>query len=236
MRVEANGAGGLRLRGEAVGQEPELICFDCDGVLVDSELLASQVMAACLAEFGVDLTPDEIVTLFTGKSAADAKALIHDTFGVDLPASYQARYDRLLFESFRERLQPVPGIAGTLAQLQRPSCVTSNSGHARLALTLDVTGLAGHFGPHVFSAEDVARGKPAPDLFFLAARRMGVDVQRCLVIDDSVAGIAGAVAAGARAIGFAGGAHIGPGHAARLEEAGACCVVDTAQELIALCT
>ncbi len=214
----------------------ELICFDCDGVLVDSEPLAAQTTADCLSEHGIGMTQAEALALFTGKSAEAGRQIIRDTYGIELPRAFHARYDRLLFQRFRDRLQPVPGMAEALAALRLPSCVTSNSGHARLTLSLNVTGLAAHFGPRVFSAEDVARGKPAPDLFFHAARRLGVDVRRCLVIDDSPSGIAGAVAAGARAIGFTGGCHTGPDHAARLKEARAFCTVRSAQELIPFCT
>ncbi|AJE47836.1 HAD family hydrolase [Celeribacter indicus] len=212
----------------------DLICFDCDGVLVDSEVLATRTTVDCLAELGIALSPAEAAALFTGKSAEAAHRALRDACGIALPATYQARFDRLLFRRFREELTPVPGIAELLARLHLPSCVTSNSGHARLALALRLTGLAGHFGSRVFSAADVAHGKPAPDLFHFAAGRLGADPRRCLVIDDSVSGIAGAVAAGARAIGFTGGSHSGPDHAARLRDAGAARVVGSAQELTAL--
>ncbi|MDY6859660.1 MAG: HAD-IA family hydrolase [Pseudomonadota bacterium] len=214
-------------------QRTDLICFDCDGVLVDSELLAAQTTAECLSELGINLTLPEAAALFTGKSAAAGQQIIRDTYGVDLPATYFARFDLLLFQRFRQQLKPVPGIADVLAALRLPSCVTSNSGKARLALTLGLTGLAEHFGYRVFSAEDVSRGKPAPDLFFLAANRLGADVRRCLVIDDSVTGVTGAVAAGARAVGFTGAGHVEQDHAARLKDAGASCVVNSAQELAA---
>jgi len=121
-----------------------------------------------------------------------------------------------------------------LTALRRPCCVTSNSGHDRLSLTLALTGLAEHFGPHVFSAEDVAKGKPSPDLFYFAAKRMGVEVTRCLVIDDSPTGIEGAVAAGAQAIGFTGGGHTTSDHIDRLMAAGACCTVASTRDLMPL--
>ena len=211
----------------------DLICFDCDGVLVDSERLAAQTTADLLAALGVDLTWQQASQLFTGKHAADAMQTLHETYGLVPPADYQQRFDGLLHQKFRAELRPVPGINTVLAALDRPCCVTSNSGHARLALSLSLTGLDRHFGPHVFSAEDVARGKPAPDLFHHAAARLGADIRRCVVIDDSVTGILGAVAAGATAIGFTGGSHGGPDLGDRLRAAGACCVVDSATGLIA---
>ncbi|WP_417271085.1 HAD family hydrolase [Celeribacter sp.] len=212
----------------------DLICFDCDGVLIASERLAAETTAECLAEFGVELTTDEVLATLLGKTAKDSAAYIRATFGVELPATYQELYTREVYQRFREQLQPVAGIAQVLEALRLPSCVTSNSGHERLALTLGLTGLAAHFGPRVFSADDVAQGKPAPDLFYFAAQRMGVEAQNCLVIDDSPTGIAGAVAAGARAIGFTGGGHTTPDHADQLMAAGAFCTVATAQDLIPL--
>ena len=171
----------------------DLICFDCDGVLVDSERLAAQTTADLLAALGVDLTWQQASQLFTGKHAADAMQTLHETYGLVPPADYQQRFDGLLHQKFRAELRPVPGINTVLAALDRPCCVTSNSGHARL----------------------------------------GADIRRCVVIDDSVTGILGAVAAGATAIGFTGGSHVGPDLGDRLRAAGACCVVDSATGLIA---
>jgi HAD superfamily hydrolase (TIGR01509 family) len=212
----------------------DLICFDCDGVLIASELLAAETTVDCLSELGVALTRDEVFATLTGKSAVDANAYIRKTCGIDLPDTYQAHYNALLYQRFREWLRPVAGITQVLAALRLPSCVTSNSGHDRLALTLELTGLADHFGPRVFSSEDVAQPKPAPDLFHFAAERMEVEARHCMVIDDSPTGIAGAVAAGAHAIGFTGGGYTTADHADRLMAAGACCTVATAQDLMPL--
>ncbi|MCA0920418.1 HAD family hydrolase [Pseudooceanicola nanhaiensis] len=212
----------------------ELICFDCDGVLVDSEVIATRTLVNCFAAMGVTTSVAEAGALFTGKSAEATRSIAQDRFGLELTPAFYALYDRLLYQRFRGQLRPVPGIAEVIAALSLPHCVTSNSGHARLELSLGLTGLARCFRDRVFSAEDVARGKPAPDLFFHAAARMGTDASRCTVIDDSVSGIAGAVAAGARAIGFTGGSHVDAGHAARLREAGACCIADSAAALAGL--
>lgn len=209
----------------------DLICFDCDGVLVDSEWLATETMVECLSSLGVKLSIAEASEMFTGKSAAHARDILRQELGVDLSPSMEARYDDLLLQRFHHQLRAVSGIRAVLSGLEVPSCVTSNSGHRRLALSLRLTGLAEHFGNNVFSAEDVAEGKPAPDLFYFAAARLGADVRRCTVIDDSVSGISGAVAAGAYAIGFTGGSHCGPESAATLLAAGASFVVGSAQEL-----
>ncbi|WP_375264166.1 HAD family hydrolase [Palleronia sp.] len=140
----------------------DLICFDCDGVLVDSELLAAQTTVDYLAELGIQVTRAEASALFTGKTAEAAREIIRNTYQVDLTARHTARFDLLLFQRFRARLRPMSGIADVLAALRIPSCVTSNSGHARLALALGLTGLADHSECRVFSGEDVAQGKPAP--------------------------------------------------------------------------
>ncbi|WP_136635844.1 HAD-IA family hydrolase [Pseudooceanicola onchidii] len=208
-----------------------LVCFDCDGVLVDSEPLSAQCMADLLSGFGIRLTWQEANAIFVGKTTADALALIEARYGVHMTPADMAPFDAMLFPRFRAALQPVPGIAHAIASLDLPVCVTSNSGHDRLALSLALTGLDGLFGPHVFSAQDVARGKPAPDLFHFAATRMGTHAARCIVIDDSVTGITGAIAAGARAIGFTGGGHCGPDHARTLQAAGAQVVVGHAADL-----
>lgn len=214
----------------------DAIFFDCDGVLVDSEPLSAQTTADLLARKGLHMTWQEANSYFTGKSMADAILLLRDEFGLVMDPSYAKDHETLLFHRFHEGLRPILGIADLLARLPQPVCVTSNSTHRRLAVSLSLTGLDGFFPDRVFSAEDVARGKPAPDLFFFAARRMGVSVDRCLVIDDSPSGIRGAVSAGARAIGFTGGSHITPGHADRLIEAGAQTTVNSIPALSTLLT
>ncbi|MGI3169060.1 HAD family hydrolase [Pseudooceanicola sp. C21-150M6] len=210
---------------------PPLICFDCDGVLVDSEPLAAQCMADLLATHGIAMSWQEASRLFTGKSQDSARAEIRAAFGVDLAPEDLSRSDADLFRRLQTSLQPVQGIEQVLGSMTGPVCVTSNSNHRRLEISLGHTGLAGYFGKSVFSAEDVAQGKPAPDLFHFAARSMGTVAAACLVIDDSVSGIAGAVAAGARAIGFMGGGHITPGHDEALIAAGASTIAETARDL-----
>lgn len=209
----------------------DLICFDCDGVLVDSEMIAVQTIVDCLSEQGIELGLSEASVMFVGKNADDAQRVLRELLGADPSDAYRNRFEQLLFQRFHRDLKPIPGIAGLLAGLGPVSCVTSNSGHRRLALSLALTGLKCHFGNHVFSADDVALGKPAPDLFYFAAASLSADIRRCVVIDDSVSGIEGAIAAGARAIGFTGGSHAGPDLDGRLIEAGASCCARSVPEL-----
>lgn len=214
----------------------ELIFFDCDGVLVDSEPLNARVSVELLARYGIELTAQDVVRQFTGKSMLDAIHIVASTYGVSLPDSYIEEYETLLFDLFRSELKVIDGVRGVLSGLQVSSCVTSNSTHRRLAVTLATTGLNRFFGRNVFSAEDVARGKPEPDIFLHAASAFGANPKRCVVIDDNPSGIMGAVSAGAMAIGFCGGSHIEPGHDQRLYDAGAHEVLTSMSELLPVLT
>lgn len=182
----------------------ELVIFDCDGVLVDSEPLANEVLAAHLARAGVALTGAECRARFQGRSLASVGALVERDFEVTLDDRFFERLQRETYVRFREALEPVRGMRELLGALRAPWCIASSGGHDKMAVTLAVTGLDVLVGNRVFSAVDVARGKPAPDLFLYAARRMGIAPQRCLVIEDSVVGIEAALAAAMQVIGFAG--------------------------------
>ncbi len=208
-----------------------LVIFDCDGVLIDSEAIACGVDAAVLSGLGIPYTADEVMAQFVGKSFADMVAAIEAERGLRLPADFAARVDAALAEAFARELRPIAGIEAVLDGLTARTCVASSSTHKRLALTLGLTDLLRRFPGRVFSAEEVARGKPAPDLFLHAARRCGVAPERAVVVEDSPAGVAGAIAAGMAVIGFTGGSHCGTGHAARLQAAGAAMVVASAAAL-----
>ncbi|MCC7274011.1 MAG: HAD family hydrolase [Alphaproteobacteria bacterium] len=210
----------------------DLVIFDCDGVLIDSEIIACSVAVATLAAHGLEIGLEEFLG-FVGRSARDIRALLERRFGA-LPASWEAVQRETLFARFRSELKAMPGAAATVGSLGRPVCVASSSGHERLRLTLGAAGLHDLFAPAIFSATEVARGKPAPDLFLHAAARMGAAPGRCLVVEDSPAGVTAAVAAGMRAIGFVGGSHCRPGHAERLRAAGAERVIDRLPEVAAL--
>lgn len=197
-----------------------LLIFDCDGVLVDSEPLACQVDADVLNAFGLPYTADEIARQFVGKSMRDMIARIEADHGRALPSDFAERINRALFARFETDLQPIADVRDAILALPHPRCVASSSVPERIALSLRVAGLADLFD-NVFSATQVARGKPAPDLFLFAAERMNAHPDDCIVIEDSPAGVQAAVSAGMRVIGFVGGGHCGPGHAEVLRQAGA---------------
>jgi HAD superfamily hydrolase (TIGR01509 family) len=187
-----------------------LIIFDCDGVLVDSEPIALDVLRDMLADEGVTLDADAISDRFLGRSLSSMTALIRQEFGVALPDYFPDRMRKRLFARFEQELQPIPDMADTLDTLASSGffyCVASSSQPERIAKSLDVTGLFSRFAPRVFSATMVARGKPAPDLFLHAAARLGFPPERCIVIEDSPAGIQAARAAGMTVFAFSGGSH-----------------------------
>ncbi|MBN8928256.1 MAG: HAD family hydrolase [Rhodospirillales bacterium] len=210
---------------------PALVIFDCDGVLIDSELLSCEAEAACLAAAGLDVSLQEVLDTYVGISLHSMVAALQVRFGRRVPPDLADRIRAATHAAFEGRLQPVAGIVAALDRLDLPACVASGSEPARLAHTLGLAGLWDRFAPHVFSATQVERGKPAPDLFLFAADRMGAAPETCVVVEDSVAGIQAARAAGMRALGFTGASHCGPRHAERLYAAGADTVFDTMSTL-----
>lgn len=209
----------------------DLVIFDCDGVLIDSELLSVQADIECLAEHGIDISAGEILERYTGISMAGMLADFETRYGRQLP-DFADRHRRRLRALFEGGLRPIPGVAAVLDSLECGRCVASSSTPERLRHALSLVGLFDRFHPNIFSATEVARGKPAPDLFLHAADRMGVAPQRCVVIEDSLPGVAAAVAAGMTTIGFTGGGHCRPGHDVRLTAAGAALVIGHLAELV----
>jgi haloacid dehalogenase superfamily, subfamily IA, variant 3 with third motif having DD or ED len=207
-----------------------LLIFDCDGVLVDSEVLACRLDAEILTGLGFPYSTEEIITQFVGVSLKDMMARIEAAHGRSLPEDFGEHLNRTLFARFEEELQPVPGVRDAILSLPHPRCVASSSTPDRIALSLRVTGLADLFA-RVFSATEVRHGKPAPDLFLHAAAQMGAAPEDCLVIEDSAAGVRAACAAGMRVIGFTGGGHCGPDHAAKLRAAGAPVILERMADL-----
>jgi len=210
---------------------PELIIFDCDGVLVDSEILANRVMTDYLNEVGLPIRLEQTVERFVGMSMASMRKIILAEDGLILPDDFEAEILRRDKIEFATGLQAVRGIDETLRRLSIPSCVASSGSHGKIANSLKLTGLAHHFDGKIFSADDVANGKPAPDLFLHAARQMQVAPHNAIVIEDSPAGAAAGVAANMRVFGFLGGGHITDGHGARLLAAGAERLFDTMADL-----
>jgi HAD superfamily hydrolase (TIGR01509 family) len=198
-----------------------LLIFDCDGVLVDSEHLACASLAEVMTTLGHSMTADEAMLAFAGRSLKDVLARAERLLSRPIPEALGEQAAVQLMARFRRELQAVAGVKEAIAALPYRRCVASSSDPGRLTLSLDVTGLSALFGNNVFSAVEVANGKPAPDLFLLAARRLGEDPSSCIVIEDSVLGVEAAGAAGMAAIGFAGASHANQGLAERLAAAGA---------------
>ena len=213
------------------GAPYDLLIFDCDGVLIDSEVIVCRVEVQALAEVGYAIDLERFMERFIGKSARDGRALIEAELGRKLPSGFGADAARRVAEAFARELAAVAGVEQALAALPIAKCVASSSLPDRLAHTLAVTGLAKWFGDAVFSVSMVARGKPAPDLFLPAATAMGADPARCLVIEDSAPGTAAAKAAGMTAFGFVGASHCRPGHDQRLAAAGADLIFADMREL-----
>ncbi|PPG26126.1 haloacid dehalogenase [Pseudoclavibacter sp. RFBG4] len=187
----------------------ELVIFDCDGVLVDSEVLAVRIEREMLAELGWQLTQDEHVARFLGTSQATFERKLQEGLGRPAPEGWFELQRETLFRAFDTELTAVDGLPEALAVIQDElglaSCVASSGDHAKLSKTLGHTGLHPRFEGRIYSATEVENGKPAPDLFLHAAERMGVDPARCVVVEDSAYGVQAAVAAGMHAYGFAGG-------------------------------
>jgi HAD superfamily hydrolase (TIGR01509 family) len=199
----------------------DLIIFDCDGVLIDSEILSNRAEVELLKSFGIEFELGNYMAQFVGKSTKDVLKTIEASHAVSLPAEFRRLAETQIFTAFKTELQPIPGILELIDSIDIAKCVASSSSLSRLDITLKITGLLDKFSPHIFSAEQVSRGKPAPDLFLLAADKMQVSPDRCVVIEDSPYGVRAGVQAGMTVLGFTGGSHIQPGHAARLIEEGA---------------
>jgi HAD superfamily hydrolase (TIGR01509 family) len=204
----------------------ELVIFDLDGVLVDSELISSRVTAAALTEAGIGISATDVCERFLGVSTAAMLRAIEAEHGCRLPAAFQETLRARVLKTFEQELEPVPGVAALLDGLAVDRCVASSSHPERIRRSLELTDLHGRFAPHLFSATMVRAGKPAPDLFLLAAAKMAAAPARCLVVEDSEVGIRAAKAAGMTAFGFSGASHVRPdAHAPRLKAAGADAIV-----------
>ncbi|MEU9802604.1 HAD family hydrolase [Streptomyces sp. NPDC051000] len=183
----------------------ELVIFDCDGVLVDSERIAARVQVALGAELGWPLTREEVVDRFIGRSHASIRELVAARLGEETAAMWSDRFEQLHREAVDADLAPVEGLPEALDAITLPTCVASSGSHDKMRHTLGRTGLYERFVGRIYSASEVARGKPAPDLFLHAARHLGVDPAACVVVEDSRPGVQAARAAGMRAFGYAGG-------------------------------
>lgn len=213
---------------------PTLVIFDCDGVLIDSEVLAQRIEVACLTEHGFPMTHDEIASRYLGISGAAMFADIEARFGRPVPEAVIDDLRDRIAAACEAELAAMPGIHDLLDRLGAAACVASSSRPERLAHTLGLTSLYHRFAPHVFSSTMVANGKPAPDLFLHAARTLGAAPAQCVVVEDSVPGVTAGVAAGMRVVGFCGGGHCPAGHGERLAAAGAAALARDMAGLAAL--
>ncbi|MFD1987141.1 HAD family hydrolase [Mesorhizobium newzealandense] len=188
---------------------PELVIFDCDGVLVDSEALSVSALLGMIRLAGGGVSEDTAYEHFLGKSMKSVREILGRDFGLDITDSQLTDMRVELMRKFREELKPIPGVKEMLPRLGLPFCVASSGTLDRIRYALDVTGLLGLMEPHLFSAAMVKMGKPAPDLFLHAAASMRAHPRKCLVVEDSPAGITAARAAGMRVFAFTGGSHAG---------------------------
>ena len=203
-----------------------MVIFDCNGVLVDSEQLATQIVSQQFMRAGfASLTPDIVARYFTGRRQADMFAEVEAAAGRPLPPGFAIDVATETLRRFRVELRPTPHVAHALSWLRGRKCVASSSSADRIRLILETTDLIRFFEPFLFSAYEVKRGKPAPDLYLHVAARMRVKPADCLVVEDSAVGVAAAVAAGMRAIGFVGGSHSGPRLPDQLRTAGASAII-----------
>ena len=186
--------------------KPDLIIFDCDGVLIDSEVLSCRCLSEVLARYGISLGLDQALDLFLGRSAT-AVLDHYQVLGRSIPEQFYVELRAAVRAAFLAALCPIEGVRSVLEGLQIPYCVASSSDLDRVSFSLSLTGLAPHFGRRLYSAQMVERGKPAPDLFLYAAERMQAKPRNTLVIEDSVSGVTAAKAAGMTAWGFVGGSH-----------------------------
>jgi len=201
-------------------------------VLADSEVLSNTVIAEIVTELGKPTTVDDAYRTFMGKRLSDVIEAIERAIGRKLPPDFTDAYQRRTFDAFRARLKPVDGAREFLENWREvPRCIASSSSPERLVLSLEVLNMTPLFEGRVFSASNVARGKPHPDIFLHAAEQLGIAPGDCIVIEDSVGGVTAGRAAGATVIGFTAAGHIQPGHDAKLREAGAGHVVASFAEL-----
>jgi HAD superfamily hydrolase (TIGR01509 family) len=185
--------------------KPDLIIFDCDGVLVDSEVLSCRCLSEVLAGSGIEIGVDQILDLFLGRSVA---VVLEHYKGSGLnPERFSTELTAKVCAAFRSGLGPVAGVGAVLERLQIPTCVASSSDFDRVTFSLSLTGLESHFDGRLYTSQMVKRGKPAPDLFLYAAEKMRADPARTLVIEDSVSGVSAGKAAGMTVWGFIGGSH-----------------------------
>ncbi|MGB9117483.1 HAD family hydrolase [Bradyrhizobium sp.] len=212
-------------------QNFDLIIFDCDGVLVDSEVISCRVHADVLTRYGYPITAEEVHRRFLGRTARDAAAEVERELGRPLAETYELERRTTLLAALADTVEAVPHLHDALDAIETRICVASSAAHEKIFTTLSRTELYERFAPNIFSGTQVSNGKPAPDLFLFAAGQMAALPARCVVIEDSVPGVTGALAAGMTVLGFHGGSHCRPGDGEALRAAGAMVTFDDMGQL-----
>ncbi len=214
----------------------DLIIFDCDGVLVDSEIIAAQVESRLLTEAGYPISVEEMGERFAGMTWKNILLQVEQEADIPLSASLLDKSEKLLDQRLERSVKIIDGVKFALSRLTTQRCICSNSSSQRLDMMLTKVGLKPYFENHIYSAKDLGpdRVKPKPDIFLHGAKQFGVEPDRCLVIEDSTHGVHGARAAGMRVVGFTGASHTYPSHADRLTDAGAETVISRMSDLPAV--
>lgn len=188
----------------------DLVIFDCDGVLIDSEIISARMLVTELARLGLTIDLAYVERHFLGRSYPVVMETIRREFGLDLPPDFEAQYREALLAAFQQELTIVPHVREVLETIGVPFCVATSSSPRRVEMSLNLVGLTELVADRVFTSTLVARGKPAPDLFLYAADRMDARPDRTLVIEDSLTGLRAGLAAGMTVWRFVGGSHLGP--------------------------
>ena len=186
----------------------DLVIFDCDGVLIDSETLSKQVLLRLLNTLGLEVSSDYFAANFLGRSYAHIRSKIAEDYALELPEQFRDDYQQALMLTFTEQLAPTFELKQMLSQLKVPYCVATSSSPQRVSHALKVTGLMPFFEGRIFTCSEVENGKPAPDIFLHAAAKMGFTAKNSLVLEDSDAGIKAATAANMRVLQYAGASHL----------------------------
>jgi len=209
----------------------DLVIFDCDGVLVDSEVISCRAHAETLTRHGYAITADQVLLRFLGVSDREARQTIESEMGRSLPDDFDAQIKQAALQRYASELAAIPYVGEAIDAIGVAKCVASSGTHEKIRHGLTCAGLYDRLAPDIFSATQVERGKPAPDLFLFAAERMQAAPARCVVIEDSIPGIKGARAAGMTVLGFHGGSHCRPGYGETLKNAGVFATFDDMRQL-----
>ncbi len=199
----------------------EALIFDCDGVLIDSEIVVCRIAAEELTRLGFAITTEQVIERFAGRPDPEMRAEVEREWGQPIPEAYRENVRARTIQAYATELKIMPGMQEALDAIYLPVCVASSSGPDKLRLGLETAGLYQRFAPNVISGALVAQGKPEPDIFIFAAGWMKASPKSCLVVEDSVPGTRAAKRAGMHVLGFTGGTHTTPDHAHRLQQAGA---------------